>query len=63
MFRTSEGTYECPHCKAVYDVTFTHYPSRDTDSWICDACGKKFEWNDTRSPGNFRLRTDEKKPN
>ncbi|WP_439626827.1 hypothetical protein [Gemmata sp.] len=60
MFSTHEGSYECPHCKAKYDVTFTRYPSKDNDWYICDSCGKKIEWNDTHSPGNFRLRSDNK---
>ena len=61
MFQTYEGTYECDHCKAKYNVTFTCYPGRDNDWHICDVCGKKFEWNDTHSPGNFRLIPDQSK--
>lgn len=58
MFPTEEGTYKCPHCEAKYDVTFTRYPSKDTDSYTCDACGKEIKWNATKSPGNFRLKKD-----
>ena len=38
-------------------------PGRGDNDWhICDACGKKIEWNDTHSPGNFRLTMDKKEP-
>lgn len=60
MFPTYEGHYECPHCEAQYEVTFTCYPGRDSDWHICEVCGKKIEWNDTHSPGNFRLKKEKK---
>lgn len=56
VFSEHEGTFECEHCGAVYDVTYTRYHNRDQDSHACEQCGKRMEWNDTDSPSNFRLR-------
>lgn len=52
-----EARYECPHCNALYQVTITRFPCKDSDSVTCDVCKRQISWNDTMSPSNFRLIT------
>jgi transcription elongation factor Elf1 len=48
--------FTCPHCKAVYAVTITRYPTRDSDKATCQVCGEVMTtWNDTAVP-NFTLK-------
>lgn len=50
-----DGKHECPHCGALYEVTYTKFPSRDKDSADCFVCGKEMTtWNSSRCP-NFSL--------
>jgi len=49
------GTFNCPHCGALYEVTITRFPTRDKDDAICQCCHEVMaEWNDTAAP-SFKL--------
>ena len=54
--RLTAGIFTCPHCGAVYEVTYTRMEARDDDRAICDKCHKVMkEWNDTFSR-SFKLK-------
>ena len=54
--RLTAGIFTCPHCGAVYEVTYTRMEARDDDQAICDKCHKMMkEWNDTFSR-SFKLK-------
>ena len=43
--------HECPHCGALYEVTYTKFTWRDKDSANCTVCGKEMaSWNQSKSP-------------
>ena len=53
--RTGED-FICPHCGAVYEVEYTRYPLRDSDSATCTKCKQVMKtWNDTMAP-SFQLK-------
>ena len=52
------GTYSCPHCSAVYEVTVTRVKFKRSESAMCDACGQLMaEWNGKVVP-SFKLVPD-----
>ena len=54
--KATTGIFTCPHCGAVYEVTYTRMEARDDDRAICDKCHKVMkEWNDTFSR-SFKLK-------
>ena len=54
--RLTAGISTCPHCGALYEVTYTRMEARDDDRAICDKCHKVMkEWNDTFSR-SFKLK-------
>ncbi|PVE21114.1 hypothetical protein DC522_28440 [Microvirga sp. KLBC 81] len=49
------GTYICPSCGAVYEVTLQRFSARDKDYACCECCDNVMaEWNDTEVP-SFKL--------
>jgi transcription elongation factor Elf1 len=47
--------YTCPHCGAVYEVTYTHISQRDRDTEDCEVCRKRMHsWSGSSIP-HFRL--------
>jgi Adenylate kinase, active site lid len=51
----SDGTYTCPHCGAIYEVTIRRPPSPDRNDAYCDVCGEVMaEWDNTAVP-SFKL--------
>jgi predicted Zn finger-like uncharacterized protein len=49
------GTFTCPSCGAVYEVTLHRLPTRDKDSASCECCDHVMaEWNSTEAP-SFKL--------
>jgi predicted Zn finger-like uncharacterized protein len=45
------GHFTCPHCGAVYSVTYNRLPLRDQDIAKCEVCGETMdEWNSTTVP-------------
>ena len=52
MFKSQDGgTFNCPHCSAVYSVTYTQTPFRDSDHATCDVCKNAMdEWNSATFP-------------
>jgi len=50
----SEKGYDekCEQCGAIYAVTITRFPARDSDSFKCQICGNLMKkWNSTESYG------------
>lgn len=44
------GEEKCKKCGAIYTVTVTRLPVRDSDSFICEKCGELInKWNSTHS--------------
>ncbi len=53
---------ECDACGSVYAVTYQRFPSRESDGFNCEICGKELErWNSTHQP-DFKLIKPGKKP-
>jgi hypothetical protein len=51
----------CDNCGAVYSVTITRLPVRDSDSFNCEICGQLVKkWNSTTSY-NYELKNEIKK--
>jgi uncharacterized protein (DUF983 family) len=47
--------HTCPHCGAIYEVTYTKVIFRDRDTANCKVCGEEMHsWNGSRIP-SFRL--------
>lgn len=61
VWKTGDGPeFTCPHCRAVYAVRITRYPSRESDSATCDVCRKTMNsWNSTDSPAYTLIRQPE----
>ena len=54
--RSRAGIFACPHCGAVYELTYTRLAATDHDRAICAKCRKVMkEWNDDFSR-SFRLK-------
>ena len=54
--RSQAGIFTCPHCGAVYELTYTRVAATDFDRAICAKCRKVMkEWNDDFSR-SFRLK-------
>jgi hypothetical protein len=54
--KTAAGIFACPHCGAVYEVTYTRMAASDHDWAICVKCRKVMkEWDDAFSR-SFRLK-------
>jgi predicted Zn finger-like uncharacterized protein len=54
--KTVAGTFTCPHCGAVYEVTYTKLAAANHDRTICVKCRKVMkEWDDAFSR-SFRLK-------
>jgi ribosomal protein L37AE/L43A len=54
--RSRAGIFTCPHCGAVYELTFTRVAATDSNRAICAKCRKVMkEWNDDFAR-SFRLK-------
>ena len=52
------GTYNCPHCRAVYEVTVKRAALKSAGSATCESCGSVMaEWNGKVVP-SFKLAPD-----
>ena len=52
------GTYNCPHCRAVYEVTVKRAALKAEGSATCESCGSVMaEWNGKVVP-SFKLVAD-----
>lgn len=50
------GSFTCPHCQAVYSVTFRRVPAREAGTAHCVECGKiMVAWSHTVIP-SFSLK-------
>ncbi|WP_395649677.1 MJ0042-type zinc finger domain-containing protein [Brevundimonas sp.] len=48
----------CPHCGAIYEVTYHKVAFRDQDNFICRSCGQEMDsWSSSRIP-HYRLVQD-----
>jgi predicted nucleic acid-binding Zn ribbon protein len=56
-WKSKKGPDEtCPKCGAIYSVTITRLPVRDSDYFDCEKCGHRMkEWNGTTSY-NYELK-------
>jgi transposase-like protein len=53
--------HKCPHCDAVYEVTYTKIAFRDRDSEDCAVCGKQMaSWNGSSIPSYRLIETPER---
>jgi transcription elongation factor Elf1 len=43
--------FKCPHCEAIYEVTYARVHVRDKDNAICEVCKKEMDrWQSTTYP-------------
>ena len=51
IWKSQSGPDEkCDSCGAIYKVTITRLPARDSDDFNCEKCGKLIKnWNSTTS--------------
>jgi hypothetical protein len=51
------GEVICEGCGAVYAVSITRLPCRDSDYFNCELCGHEINrWNDTKVPSYTLIR-------
>jgi predicted Zn finger-like uncharacterized protein len=48
-------TYKCPHCGALYEVTYERIISRDKDTAHCQVCGQRMDSRNGSSIPHYEL--------
>ena len=49
------GTFFCPHCGAMYSVTFSRLPKRDSNIAQCVVCGQTMDERDSTTVSVYKL--------
>jgi predicted Zn finger-like uncharacterized protein len=50
------GTFFCPHCGALYSVTLSRLPKRDSNIAQCVVCGQTMDERDSTAVSVYLLR-------